>query len=97
MVSAATVLVCGVALAPRIGSAQHVALGGLLRADALTVTMLIVIGVVATLTTWASIGYIDAELEHGHTDADRRPALRRADAGVRRRDGVWRCAPTTSA
>ena len=31
--------------------------------------MLIVIGVVGTLATWASIGYIDAELAHGHTDA----------------------------
>ena len=68
--SAVTVLACGVALAARVGSAQQVALGGLLRADALSATMLIVIGVVATLTTWASIGYIGAELEHGHTDAD---------------------------
>ena len=31
--------------------------------------MLIVIGIVATLATWASIGYLDAELAHGHTDA----------------------------
>ena len=45
------------------------ALGGLLRVDALTVTMLIVIGVVGTLATWASVGYIDSELAHGHTDA----------------------------
>ena len=69
VVSAATVLVCGVLLAAQVGSAQHVTLGGLLRADALSVTMLIVIGVVATLTTGAGIGYIGAELEHGHTDA----------------------------
>lgn len=68
--SAVTVLACGVVLGARVGSAQHVVLGGLLRADALSVTMLMVIGVVATLTTWASIGYIGAELEHGHTDAD---------------------------
>ena len=51
------------------GPAQHLALGGLLRADALTATMLIVIGVVGTLATWAGIGYLDAELAHGHTDA----------------------------
>ena len=51
------------------GPAQHLALGGLLRADALTATMLIVIGVVGTLATWAGIGYVDAELAHGHTDA----------------------------
>jgi hydrogenase-4 component F len=69
VLSAATVLVCGAALGTRVGSAQHVALSGLLRADALSVTMLVVIGVVATLATWASIGYIDAELDHGHTDA----------------------------
>ena len=70
VLSAAAVLVCGVTLGVRIGSAQHVALGGLLRADALSVTMLIVIGVVATLATWASIGYVDTELQHGHTDSN---------------------------
>jgi hydrogenase-4 component F len=69
VLSAITVLVCGAALGVRIGSTQHVVLDGLLRADALSVTMLIVIGVVATLATWASIGYIDTELEHGHTDS----------------------------
>ena len=69
LVSAVTVLVCGIVLATRVGAAPHLALGGLLRADALSVTMLIVIGVVATLSTWASIGYIGAELGHGHTDA----------------------------
>ncbi|MGX9789018.1 proton-conducting transporter transmembrane domain-containing protein [Mycobacterium sp. MMS18-G62] len=69
VLSAATVLACGAALGTRVGSAQHVFLGGLLRADALSVTMLVVIGVVATLATWASIGYIDAELDHDHTDA----------------------------
>ena len=62
-------LACGAALGFAVGSGQHFALGGQLRADALTVTMLIVIGVVGTLATWASIGYIDAELAHGHTDA----------------------------
>lgn len=68
VVSAVAVLACGAALALRAGSG-YVALGGLLRADALSATMLIVIGVVATLATWASIGYIDTELEHGHTDS----------------------------
>jgi formate hydrogenlyase subunit 3/multisubunit Na+/H+ antiporter MnhD subunit len=67
--SAMTVLGCGAALGFGVGSGQHFALGGLLRADALTVTMLIVIGVVGTLATWASIGYVDTELAHGHTDA----------------------------
>jgi hydrogenase-4 component F len=41
----------------------------LFRADSMTITMLIVIGTVGTLATWASVGYIDAELAHGHTDA----------------------------
>ncbi len=66
--SALTVLACGAALALRVGSG-YLALGGLLRADALSATMLIVIGVVATLATWAGVGYIDTELEHGHTDS----------------------------
>ena len=67
-------LVCGVVLAFRIGGGPaQLVLGGLLRADALSVTMLIVIGAVGTLSTWASIGYIDAELAHGHTDAPRAP------------------------
>ena len=59
---------CGAALGFRVGSSVHLALGGLLRVDALTVTMLIVIGVVGTLATWASVGYIDTEIAHGHTD-----------------------------
>ena len=64
-----TVLVCGVRARVPGGLGPHFALGGLLRADALSVTMLIVIGVVGTLATWASIGYVAAELAHGHTDA----------------------------
>ena len=69
MLSALTVLGCGAALGFGVGSGTRFALGGLLRVDALTVTMLIVIGLVGTLATWASIGYLDAELAHGHTDA----------------------------
>lgn len=68
VLSAVTVLACGAALAFRGGSGSRLALGGFLRVDALSVTMLIVIGFVATLATWASIGYLDAELAHGHTD-----------------------------
>jgi hydrogenase-4 component F len=68
VLSALTVLGSGAALGFRVGAAQQVVHGGLLRADALSVTMLIIIGVVGTLTTWASIGYIDAELAQGHTD-----------------------------
>lgn len=67
--SAATVLVCGTFLGLRIGSATQLQVNGLLRADALTATMLIVIGMVGTLATGASIGYLNAELAAGHTDA----------------------------
>jgi hydrogenase-4 component F len=68
MLGALTILGCGVALAIRVGSHPHVLAGGLLRADALSVVMLIVIGAVGTLSTGAGIGYINAELDHGHTD-----------------------------
>jgi formate hydrogenlyase subunit 3/multisubunit Na+/H+ antiporter MnhD subunit len=67
--SAVTVLACGATLGFYVGSGTRFELGGLLRVDALTVTMLIVIGSVATLATWASIGYVNAELAHDHTDA----------------------------
>jgi hydrogenase-4 component F len=70
VLSAITVLASGAALGFRVGTGQHFALGGQLRADSLSATMLIVIGVVGTLASWASIGYIDAERAHGHTDAD---------------------------
>lgn len=73
VLSALTVLGSAAMLGFRVGAGQHVVLGGLLRADALSVTMLIVIGVVGTLTTWASIGYVNAELAHDHTD---RPGAR---------------------
>lgn len=60
--SATTVLACAVAMGFWMGSGAQFGLGGLLRADALTVVMLVVIGIVGTLATAASIGYIDTEL-----------------------------------
>ncbi len=69
LASALTILGCGVALSFRVGDRTQLTLSGLLRADALSVTMLIVIGVVGSLATWASIGYLDGELARGHTDA----------------------------
>ncbi len=66
--SATTVLACAVAMGFWMGSGAQFGLGGLLRADALTVVMLVVIGIVGTLATAASIGYIDTELAHGHID-----------------------------
>ncbi|CAN5436277.1 hydrogenase HycQ [soil metagenome] len=66
---ALSILCCGVTLGVQLGRAPHVLAGGLLRADALSVVMLIVIGTVGTLCAVASIGYVNAELHHSHTDA----------------------------
>jgi len=66
--AALSVLISGAILGFQVESGPLFSVGRLLRADALTVTMLIVIGTVGTLATWASVGYIDAELDHGHTD-----------------------------
>jgi hydrogenase-4 component F len=67
--AAVSILVCGISLAFRIGTRPQFFAGHLLRADALSVTMLIVIGAVGTLSCWASIGYLDTELTHAHTTA----------------------------
>ncbi len=69
VVAALSILVCGVALATEVGSQPVTGVGHLLRADSLTALMLIVIGAVGTLATWASIDYIDTELAEGTTTA----------------------------
>ena len=66
--AALSVLISGAILGFQVESGPLFSVGRLLRADALTVTMLIVIGTVGTLATWASLGYVNAELVHGHTD-----------------------------
>lgn len=68
VLSTLAVLGCAVALGITTGARQQIVLGSVLRTDALSVTMLIVIGVVGALATWASVGYVEAELVHGHTD-----------------------------
>jgi hydrogenase-4 component F len=68
VLAALSVLVSAGAIGLRVGSGAQFGAGRLLRADALSVTMLIVIGTVGTLATWASIGYINAELTQGHTN-----------------------------
>lgn len=68
VISALSVLVSGAAIGLRVGSGAQLSVGRLLRADALSVTMLLVIGTVGTLATWASVGYINAELTQGHTN-----------------------------
>jgi hydrogenase-4 component F len=71
VIAAASVLTSGIVLAARGVTHPHLGAGHLLRADALSVTMLIVIGTVGTLSCWASIGYLDTELAHGHTTGRR--------------------------
>jgi len=68
VLAALAALVSGVVLGFNQGSEARFAIANLFRADALSITMVIVIGTVGTLATWAGIGYIDAELAHGHTD-----------------------------
>jgi len=68
VLAALAILGTGGILGLSLGSGARYAAGDLLRADALSITMLVVIGTVGTLATWASSGYIDAELTHGHTD-----------------------------
>jgi hydrogenase-4 component F len=68
LAAALSVLVTGILLATRVESGARFAVDHLLRADSLSVTMLLVMGTVGTLATWASVGYIDAELRDGHTD-----------------------------
>ena len=53
------------------------ALDGLVRVDALSAFMIIVIGLVALIATAYGVSYVRAELDHGHTDARRRARLRR--------------------
>ena len=68
VLAALSVLASGAVLGFHLDSGARLGVGNLLRADALSVTMLIVIGTVGSLATWAGIGYIDAELAHRHTD-----------------------------
>lgn len=68
VLSALLVLGCGVGLAARVGDGRVLA-GEVLRADALSAFMLIVIGAVAVLSNWASVGYLNGELTEGRTTA----------------------------
>ncbi|PKQ14233.1 MAG: hypothetical protein CVT68_12940, partial [Actinobacteria bacterium HGW-Actinobacteria-8] len=67
--ASATVLVAGVVAAFATVEGSTLALGSLLRADALTAVMLLVIGSVSVIATWASVGYIDGELRTQTTTA----------------------------
>lgn len=67
VIASLCVLATGIYLAGRVGSGRLIADWHLLRADALSAVMLVVIGAVGTLATWASVGYLDAELAEGAT------------------------------
>ena len=67
VLASVAVLVCGSMLRARSAHHPWFAAGHWLRADALTAIMVLVIGSVATLSTWASIGYLETELTRGET------------------------------
>ncbi|GLW64782.1 hydrogenase [Actinomadura rubrobrunea] len=64
--AAAGLLACGVALAAAAVDGPRTGLGGLLRADALSAYMLIVVGAVALPAMLASPAYLAAEQAAGH-------------------------------
>jgi hydrogenase-4 component F len=67
--ASAVILASGVLAAVATTDGSVLVVGDLLRADALTAVMLIVIGAVAVVATWSGVSYIDQELAAGHTDA----------------------------
>jgi len=67
--AAAVILGCGVLAAVRTTDGSALTAGSMLRADALSAVMLLVIGGVAVIATWAGVTYIEDELNAGHTDA----------------------------
>ncbi|RQX09260.1 proton-conducting transporter membrane subunit, partial [Micromonospora inaquosa] len=67
LAAAAAILAAGGALAATVTDAQPVT-AGLLRADALTAFMLIVIGAVATVACWASVHHLADEATTGSGD-----------------------------
>lgn len=62
------ILASGAAAAVATVDGSVLTLGGLLRVDALSAVMMILIGVVAVVATWAGVDYVDQELASGHTD-----------------------------
>jgi hydrogenase-4 component F len=71
VVAALVVLAAGSASAVWTVDGGVVAVGSWLRIDALSGVMLIVIGAVGAVATWAGIGYLDEELATGRTTANR--------------------------
>lgn len=69
IVAAAVVLAVGAGTAGWTADGGVVAAGSWLRIDALSGLMLIVIGAVGIIASWSGLGYVDDELDSGHTDA----------------------------
>jgi hydrogenase-4 component F len=67
--AAGVILGSGVLAAIRTTDGSALTAGSVLRADALSSVMLLVIGGVAVIATWAGVSYIEQELADGHTDA----------------------------
>jgi len=59
---AVSTLIVGITVAARTTDGQTLAAGSVLRADALSALMLIIIGAVGTVATWAGISYIDDDV-----------------------------------
>jgi hydrogenase-4 component F len=59
--AAVTILAVGICAATLTVGGDPVTVGSLLRIDALTAVMLIAIGSVGVVATWANIGFVDAE------------------------------------
>jgi hydrogenase-4 component F len=62
VLAAISILLAGVMLAERTNAGQAVGAGDVLRADALSAVMLIIIGAVGTVATWAGISYVEDDL-----------------------------------
>jgi hydrogenase-4 component F len=68
--TSAAITGAGAALAADVmGAGPVTALGGLVRIDALSAYMIVVIGLVALISTAYGVFYLQAELAHGHTTA----------------------------
>ena len=69
MAAAAVIAAAGITAATRTAGGEPLRVGSVLRVDALSAVMLIVIGSVAVVATWASIGFVDAERATGEVES----------------------------
>jgi hydrogenase-4 component F len=68
--AAVVILVSGVWAATLTVGGDDVTAGSVLRVDALSAVMLVVIGAVGVIATWASITFVDTELASGEVDGN---------------------------